>query len=197
MRNILFALIILMILGTAFAENITLAIQPSVTASATPKGNTIASSSENSSGEFYLGLGTGLDLPGNNWDPTYYIGSAADIFCGIGLDNNWALQLDLNQDLFTGNGTNLYNFRGLLDLKYAFSGKGFQPYLLAGSGLVYQSLSPSAANTTNFDGLIGVGIQFEVASKTHLFIETKYNLILSQTTSFTDLPISAGLWVGF
>ncbi len=147
-------------------------------------------------GGVYLGLGTGLDLPSSNWDPTYYVGSTTNLLFGYGFDSNWGLQLDLEQLLFTGNGTNLYNFRGMVDLKYAFSVVGWQPYLLAGTGLVVQSLSPVANSTTNFDALIGAGVQFDLWPKTHLFVEAKYNFILSQTTTFTDLPITAGLWVG-
>ena len=191
------SILIFAAVNVSSAENITPTAQASPTATATPVDNKTAPSADNTNKGFYLGLGTGIDLPGNNWDPTYYVGSATSLFFGYGFDNNWGVLLDLEQDLFTGNGTNLYNFRGLIDLKYAFSVTGWQPYLLAGSGLVAQSLSPVANNTTNFDALFGAGVQFDVAPKTHLFIETKYNLILSQTTSFTDLPITAGAWVGF
>lgn len=179
------------------AKGVTPTIQTSPTATATPVDNKNAQSVDKTNNEFYLGLGTGIDLPGSNWDPTYYVGSATGLFFGYGFDNNWGVLLDLEQDLFTGNGTNLYNFRGLIDLKYAFSVVGWQPYLLTGLGLVAQSLSPVANNTTNFDALFGAGIQFDVAPKTHFFVETKCNFILSQTTAFTDVPITAGMWVGF
>jgi Outer membrane protein beta-barrel domain len=199
MKKYFFVLVILFftVVDVSFAENLTPTVQASPTSTATSVDNKTTPIPHNTGKEFYLGLGTGIDLPGNNWDPNYYVGSATSLFFGYGFDNNWGVLLDLEQDLYTGNGTNLYNFRGLIDIKYAFSVTGWQPYLLVGSGLVAQSLSPLANSTTNFDALFGAGVQFDVAPKTHLFIETKFNLILSQTTAFTDLPITAGVWVGF
>jgi hypothetical protein len=149
------------------------------------------------SGGFYLGLATGADLPGTNWDPTYYVGSMTDLLVGYGFDQNLGIQADLGQGIYTGNGTNLYQFRGLVDLKYTFNVVGWQPYLIAGAGTVFQSLSPSGVSTTNFDGQAGAGVQFDLLPKTHLFIEGKYNLILSQTTTFGDIPLTAGLLIGF
>jgi len=180
--------------GFCFADSIMATPQATPIVSTTPVGTATSAAS---TGGFYLGLGTGLDLPGTNWDPTYYVGGFTNLFGGYGFDNNLALQLDLVQGIYTGNGTNLYNFRGLVDLKYAFSVVGWQPYLLGGLGVAYQSLSPVAATTTNFDWLLGAGFQFDLWPKTHLFVEAKYNFIMSQTTTFTDLPITAGLWLGF
>ncbi len=185
------------VVDVSFAENITPIVQVTPNATETPVDNKTTPNTNNTNKGFYLGLGTGIDLPGNNWDPTYYVGSATSLFFGYGFDNNWGVLLDLEQDLFAGNGTNLYNFRGLIDLKYAFSVVGWQPYLLTGLGLVAQSLSPVTNNTTNFDALFGAGVQFDLAPQTHLYVETKCNFILSQTTSFMDVPITAGIWVGF
>jgi len=144
----------------------------------------------------YIGLGTGADLPGSNWDPDYYLGGGADVFGGYQLDKNWAGQLDVQEWFFAGGGLSLNNVRVLAEAKYSFEGNGFQPYLLAGPGLVFQSLSIGGESTTNFDAAGGLGIQFDLAPRTHLFLEAKANFILSQSTTFTDYPISAGLWVG-
>ncbi len=144
----------------------------------------------------YIGLGTGVDLPGSSWDPNYLLGGGADVFAGYIMDKNLAFQLDGEEWLFTGTGYSLYNFRVLAEVKYTFNGRGFQPYILAGPGMVFQAISPLGDSTANFDALAGAGVQFDVAPRTHLFIEAKYNFILSQSTTFSDIPVSAGLWVG-
>lgn len=147
-------------------------------------------------GPLYIGLGTGADFPGSNWISDYLVGGGANGFIGYQLDKNLAIQLEGEEWFFTGSGTSLYNFRVLAEAKYTFEGKGWQPYLLAGPGLVIQTLSPTGDSTTNFDALGGLGVQFDLAPRTHFFVEAKYNFIMSATTTFTDLPISAGIWVG-
>lgn len=144
----------------------------------------------------YIGLGTGADLPGSNWDPDDYLGGGADLFGGYQFDPNWAGQIDVEEWFFTGGGSELYNLRALAEAKYTFENPGWQPYLLAGAGLVFQSLSPAGDSTANFDALGGVGAQFDLAPRTHLYLQAKVNFILSETTTFMDVPIQAGLWVG-
>ena len=144
----------------------------------------------------YIGIGTGADLPGSHWDSDYYAGGGANVFGGYQLDPNWAGQIDVEEWFFTGGGNALYNLRVVAEAKYTFGGKGWQPYVLLGPGLVFQSLSPTGDSTANFDALGGLGAQFDLAPRTHLFLEAVCNFIMSQTTTFSDIPISAGLWVG-
>jgi hypothetical protein len=151
---------------------------------------------ETASNPVYLGLGTGLDIPGSGWDPHYSLAGGANAFAGYTLDKNLAVQLDGDEWFFTGSGYSLYQFRLLAEAKYTFDGKGWQPYVLAGPGMVFQSLSPSGGSTSNFDGLVGAGVQFDLAPRTHLFVEAKLNFIMSQTTTFVDVPMNIGIWVG-
>lgn len=143
----------------------------------------------------YIGLGTGADIPSSKWDPNYLLGGGANIFGGYQFDNAWAAQLSLEEWFFTGSGTSLYNFRVMAEAKYVFQGQGVQPYLLAGPGLVYQTQSPSGDNTTNFDALLGAGIQFPLAPRTHGYVQGQYNLIASQSTTFSDFPLTLGVLV--
>jgi len=135
-------------------------------------------------------------MPGSNWNPGYLIGGGANVFGGYNLDKNLAVQLDGDEWFLTGQGYSLYQFRLLAEAKYTFNGQGWQPYVLAGPGMVFQALSPGGTSTTNFDGLVGAGVQFDLAPRTHLFVEAKVNFIVSQTTTFVDVPLSAGIWVG-
>ena len=160
------------------------------------KAEAAASDNGAGNGSIYIGLGTGAAIPGSNWSSDYYVGGGASGFLGYQLDKNLSGQLAGEEWFFTGGGNTLLNFRVLAEAKYAFDSQGWQPYVLAGAGPVFQSLAPTGDSTTNFDALAGVGVQFDLAPRTHFFIEAKYNLILSQTSSFGDLPLGAGIWVG-
>lgn len=145
---------------------------------------------------WYLGFGTGVDLPGSNWNSDYFAGGGAQAFLGYRLDKDWAAQLDLEPWYFMGGADALNNLRTLLELKYTFGGQGLQPYLLAGAGMVFQTIYPTGDNTSNFDALAGVGVQVGLGGQSHLFLETKFNFILPQNGSYNDVPITAGVWVG-
>jgi hypothetical protein len=145
------------------------------------------------SGSFYLGFGAGADLPGTNWSPNYTLGGGADFLAGYAFDKNWAVQLNEENWFFEGNSFSLYNFRSLASIKYTFSVEGWQPYLLAGSGIAYSSLLGSGA--VNLDAVGGLGFQFDMTTDTHFFVEGRYNFILPSTESLQDIPLSAGIWV--
>ncbi len=181
-KAILFFLILSLGVSSAFAKS--------------HKADSSDTDTATNSDPLYFGIGTGADFPGSNWDSTYYVGGGANLFGGYELDKNLAVQLDVEEWFFTGGGTSLYNLRTMIEGKYSFDGQGWQPYVLLGPGLVFQNLSPAGDSTSNFDALGGLGVQFDLAPKTHLFLEAKYNFIMSQTTTFSDIPISAGLWVG-
>jgi opacity protein-like surface antigen len=176
MKNAIVGLILVsLVFSTAYAQDETPA----------PEGNH----------PLYIGLGTGADLPGSQWDPNYLVGGGADFFGGYRFDAAWAAQLSLEEWFFTGSGSSLFNFRLLAEAKYTFPGPGLRPYILAGPGLVYQTLSPTGDNTANFDALVGAGIQFPLAPRTQGYVQAQYNLIASQSTAFSDFPLTLGVLV--
>jgi hypothetical protein len=146
--------------------------------------------------DWYMGFGTGVDLPGSNWDKDYLAGGGAQAFLGYRLSKKWAAQLDVEPWFFMGGSNALNNVRGVLELKYTFAGKKLQPYVLVGAGMVYQTIYPTGDNTTNFDALGGLGIQTTLGGQSHIYLEAKYNVILPKSGSSTDVPITAGVWAG-
>jgi hypothetical protein len=146
-------------------------------------------------GSFYLGFGAGADLPGTNWNSNYTLGGGAQLFAGYSFDKNWAVQLNEENWFFEGTAFSLYNFRSLASVKYTFSVEGWQPYLLLGGGVVYQTLSTTGTSSMNLDALGGLGFQFDMTTGTHFFVEARYNFILPSTGSFQDIPLTAGIWV--
>src|SRR5665213_364568 len=181
-KTVLFILVL--ILGTtfAFAEERT----GDESETQTTSGN---------NGAFFLGFGAGADLPGSNWSSNYTIGGGAQVFGGYAFDKNLAVRLDEDNWFFEGTAFSLFNFRSLASIKYTFSVEGWQPYILLGGGMVYQTLSATGTSSTNLDALGGLGVQFDLTADTRFFVEARYNFILPSTGSFQDVPITAGLWV--
>ena len=190
-----FLFILIMVLGTTFAsaqdrggDSDAKAVSPQKRS-----GDSDVKADSKSGGSFFIGFGSGTDLPGNNWSSNYTLGGGAQAFCGYAFDPNWAVRVDVENWFFEGSDFSLYNLRTLASLKYTFSVEGWQPYLLVGGGLVYQALS-TAATTFNSDVLGGVGVQFDLTVDTRFYIEGRYNLIIPATGSYQDVPITAGIW---
>jgi hypothetical protein len=154
----------------------------------------------------YIGVGAGADLTGSSWNSagvTYGLGGVGDVFGGFQFDKSLSIQAEVQnsiaEGIYAANIISQYNLRGLLEVKYAFDVPVCQPYLLAGGGVVYTLLNQANAYTTsvNADVLGGLGLQFPVSSVSYLFLEGKYNFILSSTTSLQDIPVTAGIWTAF
>jgi hypothetical protein len=154
----------------------------------------------NSSNDFYLGLGSGFDLPGTTWVTKYNIGYSNDFLLGYKMDETWNFQLELEQVVFTGQILNHNDYRELIEIKFVFDGPSWQPYLLIGSNwLTLVGAFVSGSSSPNFNAVGGVGVQFDLWPKVHFFVEGKYNysLNINQNISFSDVPVLGGLLVGF
>jgi hypothetical protein len=160
-----------------------------VEAEVTPTPTTVES-------PWYAGIGAGVDQPLTNWNTGYALGFGGSFFVGSVLEGPWAAQIDIDPFFYSSGGTNLGNARFLAQIKYTFAGQGWQSYVLAGPGLVFQSLSPGSFSTVNFAAAAGVGVQFDLDGKLHLFVEAKDNFILPQGPAQMDIPMTAGLWTG-
>jgi hypothetical protein len=145
---------------------------------------------------WYLGVGLGEDVPGSGWNPNYYLGGGGQLFAGCRMDADWSAQLDLEEWYYTGGGTSLYHFRVLAEAKYGLGGEIFQPYLLAGPGLVFQQLESGGDIIAGFDFAAGAGAQAVLGNEKYIYLEAKINLILPSGGTLTDIPITAGLRMG-
>jgi len=142
----------------------------------------------------YAGVGGMVDQPLTGWDTGNYLGLGGSLFGGYRVDDTWSVQFDIDQLVYSGGGNTLYNARFLAEAKYTFLGESLQPYLLAGPGLVFQALSPSSFSTVNLTVVLGAGVQFDLGSPYHLFVEAKDHFVLPQGGIQMDLPITAGIW---
>jgi hypothetical protein len=143
---------------------------------------------------WFIGFGTGADLAGSNWDTDFQVGGGGMELIGYKLDKNFSLQAAGEQWVFTGGGHSETDVRFLLEVKATLDGEGWQPYVLAGPGIVTRGASPSGDSTANADALAGLGIQIDLGGSSHLFAEARYNLTLTQDTTLADVPLVAGIW---
>ena len=150
----------------------------------------------NPNSPWYLGFGIGADIPTRNWDQNFPGGALGNFFMGYQLAPMFSVQALAEQGFFAGDGIFVENPRFLAELKLTFVQKGFQPYLLLGPGLDLRFVSPHGNSAADFDACAGLGFQFDMGYRTHLFLEGLYNLTFDQSVILQDVPIHAGLWVG-
>jgi opacity protein-like surface antigen len=156
--------------------------------------NTAASST--TANPRYAGIGVGVDQPLTNWNTGYALGFGGNLFGGYAIEGPWAVQVNIDPFLYSSNGYTLTNLRFLAEAKYTFAGQGWQPYVLAGPGAVFQSLSPGTFSTVNFAAVAGLGAQFDLGGQLHFFVQAEDHFILPSGPAQMDLPITAGIWTG-
>ena len=142
---------------------------------------------------WYVGLGGTLDFGTSNWFSDFNSGIGPSELVGVHLGGPWALQANLDQLFYSGGLYNFSGYRGLVLLKYTYVDHGLQHYLLAGPGLIYQTLNPTNQSTVNFDMTFGLGFQLNLSRGLDAYLEAKYNGIFSSSLSFGDIPITAGI----
>jgi tetratricopeptide (TPR) repeat protein len=150
---------------------------------------------------FYLGLAGGADLAGQGWQSAYTAGPGGKILLGYQFDPNWAFQLDLEGFYFTG-----VNFSGAISdiegfalpsLHYSFRDGWIGPYLMAGAGGEFELLSGNPGLTVaDLDAFLGAGLEADLGNRAFLFVEGKYNFILSANATANDTPVLAGARFG-
>lgn len=150
----------------------------------------------------YLVLGAGLDLPGNAWQSAYDLGFGGRVGLGFRLGKD--LDLEFALENFNFSGTNIagdvstIDLRLLPTLRWRLGGDGVRPYLTAALGVDTQLLfSPTLSNIPLYlDGAIGAGLEFKLSPRDHFFLEGRYNLILADNATGTDVPLLAGFRFG-
>jgi hypothetical protein len=180
MKKILFAATAFFIFGFSIAV-----------AAHAPKA--VPTETPDSDSTFYLGLGTGINLPVQNWNPNFELGGGGDFFAGFPLDRQWAVQFDVDQWFFNGAGFSIYDLRLMPTLRWKAPGGKLHPYFLAGLGYDLQFAATTGAASSAPGLTAGAGLQWDLAPREHLFLETKLNFLFYDGTTLEDFPILAGL----
>ena len=179
--------------------------QPTVAAASAPS----TASANPSASPWYLSVAGGIDVPAQNWIPAYSLGGGGNVVVGYRLSEDWAVELDLDNFIFSNSSTltgavSDYESRILPTVRYTFStGSDIQPYVLAGSGIDVQFLNSPLGGTvvTSFDIAVGLGVEWEMDSNLYLFAEGKWNFLMAdgQNNSIVtgqDIPVLAGVRLG-
>ncbi len=148
-------------------------------------------------GYFYLGLAGGGDIPAKGWQAAYTAAPGGSLQLGMRLDGEWDVRLDLAGFGFSGT-----NYSGpisdvelyaLPTVLYHFGG----PYLLLSAGGEGEILSGNTGPPVlDFDLALGAGYEADLGGRAWLFVEGKYNFILSPLAIGNDAPVVAGVRMG-
>jgi hypothetical protein len=156
-----------------------------------------------SNGQFYLGLGGGIDVPTQNVNPAYKLGGAAEAQFGYAFSPEVAVQVQVDNNLddatIAGIATSVYGLRPVAELKLSAPIDRFSPYLLAGAGVNVQFASATglaSSTNTSFDAVGGLGAQYDLGGAA-IYVEGKYNFAfvnnVPNVSTIQDIPVEAGV----
>jgi len=156
-----------------------------------------AASKGHPTGGFYIGIGGGADIPAVNWQSAYSVGPGGAFELAYRLDPQFEVGLDVMGFYYSGT-----NYSGAISdaeiyvlptFRYHLGG----PYLLVSGGAEVELLSGnSGPPAINPELALGAGYEYELAPRTFLFLEGKFNFIFSPLATGNDVPVVAGLRAG-
>ncbi len=145
----------------------------------------------------YLGLAGGGDIPVQGWQNAYAAAPGGGLLIGMQLDPHWDIRLDLEGFDFSG-----ANYSGpisdaevylLPTLLYHLDG----PYFLVSAGGEMEFLSGNTGPpVSDLDLALGAGYEAALGGRAYLFLQGKYNFILSPLGTANDVPVAAGIRMG-
>lgn len=139
---------------------------------------------------FYLEIAVVNDFPIQGWQG-YTYGAGGQAALGYMLDDDLSIQMNVN-DLYFPNGVTRMTdneIRIYPELKFYFSTlDDLRPYLLAGTGLDFESLTGPSA--TSWIGQFGLGIDWDLKSDLALFVEGKWTGLTTNNLN-NYLPVVA------
>lgn len=144
----------------------------------------------------FLGIGSGVDIPGHNWGVGSPVGFSAQALGGYSFSQNTAVLLGIDGAVYSyPGGGNEYDVYFLPQFQYTFDGERLRPYLLGGIGL---NLDRFAGQTTPyFSGAAGGGVRINLRPRADLFVEAKahfaFGTAAGSSITYTDYPVHAGV----
>lgn len=165
---------------------------------------TAPSTKPNSEPSLFVELAGGLDFLAQNWQSGYGNGNGGKFTVGYDLKNGMTLQLDIED--FDYSGTNYLGSIGdhelliLPTFHYPVLSGVIGAYLSAGAGLDVETSWGGNGNpgqVGNFDVALGAGVEAPFDPSDAFFVESKYNFIFADGVTGQDLPLLAGIRLGF
>ena len=82
------------------------------------------------------------------------------------------------------------------EIKWDLGSGRLQPFLWTGVGLAYQATYPGPVSTATVVIPVGLGLQWNVDSRSRLFIQASYDFLLRHL-SVQSIPLVAGFEIRF
>jgi len=145
---------------------------------------------------WYAGIASGYYFPAQAWSTTYQLGGGGMFLLGEQLNPHWAVQLDLNMWLFSGNGRDTWDLKTGPVLVGTPSDRTIAPFFLAGAGVDFQTDYPAQVSRLAPTMSVGAGVRFAMGVRNAFFIEARQHFVLRSVTT-RDVPVLAGFRLAF
>ena len=149
-----------------------------------------------SSRSWYAGIATGWYFPIERPSSPYSLGGGGVLLLGHQLSSRLSLRLEINMSLLGGDPHDTWSLRVTPEIKWDLFGGRLTPFLWSGAGLAYAAVYPGPESAATLVIPVGVGIQWDLDSRTRLFVQASYD-ILFRHLSVQSIPLVAGFEIRF
>jgi len=149
-----------------------------------------------SSHGWYAGIATGWYFPIERPSSPYSLGGGGILLVGHQLSSRVSLRLEINMSLLGGDPHDTWSLRVTPEVKWDLFGGRFTPFVWSGAGLAYAAVYPGPDSAATLVIPVGVGIQWDVDSRTRLFVQANYDILLKHL-SVQSIPLVGGFEVHF
>lgn len=154
-----------------------------------------------SANRWKLSINGGVDILASGLQSNN-VGAGLGLGVGMAVNDNWSFWLNSNafyDFASTSLVTDVFD-EAILSAKYTFAGAGgVNPYLRAGLGIYYDSLTVSflgisvTGTSSNFMLQGGVGLEFPAGTGLSFFVEADGGLVLATGTTGVTVPATVGV----
>ena len=164
-------------------------------------GSTVARAAEEeqsppSTRRWYAGIATGWYFPVATLSSPYSLGGGGVLLVGYQLSSSFSLRLEVNQSLRGGSPHDTWSLRMTPEIKWDLGSGRLQPFLWTGVGLAYQATYPGPVSTATLVIPVGLGVQWNVDSRSRLFVQASYDILLEHL-GVQSIPLVAGFELRF
>jgi hypothetical protein len=149
-----------------------------------------------SSRSWYAGIATGWYFPIERPSSPYSLGGGGVLLLGHQLSSRLSLRLEINMSLLGGDPHDTWSLRVTPEIKWDLFGGRLTPFLWSGAGLAYAAVYPGPESAATLVIPVGVGIQWDLDSRTRLFVQASYDILL-KSLSVQSIPLVGGFEVHF
>ena len=149
-----------------------------------------------SSRSWYAGIATGWFFPIERPSSPYSLGGGGVLLLGHQLSPRLSLRLEVNMSLLAGDPHDTWSLRVTPEIKWDLFAARLTPFLWSGAGLAYAAVYPGPDSAATLVIPVGVGVQWDLDSRTRLFVQMNYDILLKHLC-VQSIPLVGGFEVHF